>query len=214
MLPQQNHGETPAAGFQMVPLEKWYKFTPKNLFKALSIDEAEKRMGRRTKDPRWFMETQKANEQKQREIMDRQGGSRMFTRKGERGERQTKAEGDDEKPEAIADVDDIDFNYEEDFADDEENPIFGGDDEENKEAEEKIKREQREANIFELKEQKDFDKEEEESKQKAEAEKKLAKKMAKALMKREKQIIYEDDSEGNPYSSSVSPIPLIRVAIN
>lgn len=200
MVPSQETGQN---SFRMVPLEKWYKFTPKNLFKALSIEEAEARMGKRVKDPRWFMETQKASEQKQKELADMAGGTRLFTRKGERGERMVKNEGDEEKPEMVADADDIDYNYDEAFADDEENPLFGGDDEENKEAEEKIKREQREANIFELKEQKDFEKEEEEAKRKAQEEKKLAKKVAKALMKREKNYVYEDDSEGNPYSSSV-----------
>ena len=202
MLPTEGAG---SKSFRMIPVEKWYKFTPKNLFKALSIDEAEARMGKRVKDLRWFMETQKTNETKEQAMAAYKNATKMFTRKAERGERRIKDEGDgdEEKPEVVADADDIDYNYDEAFADDEENPLFGGDDEENKEAEDKIKREQRDANIFELKEQKDFDKEEEEAKRKAEEEKKLAKKVAKALMKREKNYAYEDESEGNPYSSSV-----------
>lgn len=186
----------------MVPVEKWYKFVAKNQFKALSIEEAEARMSKRVKDPRWFMETQKASEQAQKEQSARQ---KLYTRKGERGERHVKAEGDGEEgAEVAADIDDIDYNYEEAFADDEENALFEGGEDEAKEAEDRIKREQREANIFELKEQKDYDKEEEEEKRKAQEEKKLAKKVRKALMKQEKNYVYEEDSDENPYTSEVS----------
>jgi len=203
LFPSQEPGNNT---FKMVPVEKWYKFTQKSQFKALSIEEAEARMGKRVKDPRWFMDTQKATDQ---QGLGRSGGTKLFTRKGERGERRVKGEEDDESGEVAADLDDIDYNYEEAFADDEENALFGGDEDENKEAEDKIKREQREANIFELKEEKDYDKEDEEKKKKENAEKKLAKKIAKALMKREKNYIYEDDSEGNPYSSEVFEMSLI-----
>lgn len=186
----------------MVPLEKWYKFNAKNQFKALTIEEAEARMKKRVKDPRWFMETQKATEQASKERTSQRGG-KLYTRAGERGERAVKGE-DGEGPEIANDIDDIDYNYEEAFADDEENALFEGAEDESKEAEEKIKREQREANIFELKEQKDFDKEEEEEKMKAREEKKKQKKLRKALMNKEKNYVYEDDSDENPYSSEVS----------
>jgi len=185
----------------MIPLEKWYKFNAKNQFKALTIEEAEARMKKRVKDPRWFMETQKATEQASKERTSQRGG-KLYTRAGERGEKAIKGE-DGEGPEIANDIDDIDYNYEEAFADDEENALFEGGEDESKEAEEKIKREQREANIFELKEQKDFDKEEEEAKAKAREEKKKEKRMRKQLMNKEKNYVYEDDSDENPYSSEV-----------
>lgn len=43
---------------RMIPAEKWYKFNAKSHFKALTIEEAEKYMAKRVKDPRWFMEKQ------------------------------------------------------------------------------------------------------------------------------------------------------------
>jgi transcription initiation factor TFIIF subunit alpha len=202
MLMQEDNGQG-GSHFRMVPLEKWYKFAQKNQFKALSIEEAEARMSKRVKDPRWFMDTQKATEQAQKQATGgRPGGKGLFTRVGERGERAGRGEGDD-GPEIAADIDDIDYNYEEAFADDEENALFEGLEDESKEAEEKIKREQRDANIFELKEQKDYDKEEEEEKRKKKEEKKKAKRTRKALMKQEKNYVYEDDSESNPYTSEV-----------
>jgi len=199
MLLQESDGQG-GTSFRMVPLEKWYKFTPKSRFKPLSIDEAEARMTKRVKEPRWFMETQKAAAEAQKEQATRQAGRKLFARAGERGEKGGKVNNEG----VAADIDDLDYNYEEAFADDEENALFEGGEDETKEAEEKTKRNQREANIFEVKEQKDFDKEEEDEKKKQQEEKKLAKKTRKALMKQEKNYAYEDDSEENPYTSEVS----------
>lgn len=187
---------------EMIPVEKWYKFNAKNQFRALTIEEAESRMKKRVKDPRWFMETQKATEQASKERGSQRGG-KLYTRAGERGERAVKDE-DGDGPEVPHDIDDIDYNYAEAFADDEENALFEGAEEESKEAEEKITREQREANIFELKEQKDFDKEEEEAKNKAREQRKKEKRTRKALMNKEKNYVYEDSSDENPYSSEAS----------
>lgn len=217
LFPSQEPGNNT---FKMVPVEKWYKFTQKSQFKALTIEEAEARMGKRVKEPRWFMETQKAVEKQKREDLERTGSARMFVRKGERGEKAVqpvravkKESGEDgeeanpdNNPDANPDMDDIDYDHEEAFADDEEADqglVHDEVEEDAKDAAKKIKHERREANVFGLKENKDYDKEEEEKKQKTDAEKKLAKRIAKALMKREKNYNYEDDSEGNPYSSEV-----------
>ena len=189
--------------FRMLPVEKWYKFTAKTAFKHLTIEEAEHRMGQKQKDPRWFMESQKASEQRKKEAVERQG--KLFTRKGERGEKAVKVEGDEDKPEVAVDADDIDYNYDEAFADDEENPLIQGDEEEAKEVDAKIKREQREANIFELKEQKDFDKEEEDKKREKVKLKRYEKRIAKSLINQEKNHNYDtDDSDQNPYESDES----------
>ena len=56
--------------FQITPLEKWYKFSSKPIFKTLSIEEAEKHMSSKVTGPRWLMATlneakeKKANENK------------------------------------------------------------------------------------------------------------------------------------------------------
>ncbi|KAI9803123.1 MAG: hypothetical protein M1833_001194 [Piccolia ochrophora] len=181
-------------GFTMIPVEKWYRFIPKNQFKTLSIEEAEARMGKKVKDPRWFMESQKGDLQKKIVEQDRNMGGKLFLGKWER-----RTDGPVRKSEA-AEADDLDF-VEDRFADDEEGGLFEHDDEEEaRETEERIKRDQLQANIFNLKDEKEYDKEEEEEKKEADLTKKHGKTMRKALRKREKNYIYEEDSDGNPYT--------------
>ncbi|KAI9786251.1 MAG: hypothetical protein M1839_007662 [Geoglossum umbratile] len=185
-------------GFELVSLEKWYKFTPKNQFKALTIEEAEARMGQKVKEPRWFMDSQKENMRKKEEEQNRRAGSKLFLGKWERAP--TGRAGAAIKSE-FAEADDLD--YEEDrFADDEENQLFEGDADEAKEAEDRIKRDQLQANIFDLKDEKEYDKEDELEKKETELSKKLGKKIRKTLVKQEKNYVYDTDSDNNPYSSS------------
>ena len=186
--------------FRMVPVEKWYKFTSKNQFKTLTIEEAEDRMGKKIKEPRWFMDSQKASQERQDEQKNKKATSKLFLGKWEKGAQEgvtapaTKNE--------HADADDLDFE-EDRFADDEENQLFEGEDEETKLAEERIKRDQLQANIFDLKEEKEYEKAELLEKKEKDAEKKLGKGVKKALMKREKNYIYDSDSADNPYSEEV-----------
>lgn len=185
--------------FYMFPVDKWYKFTPKNLFKALSIEEAESRMSKKVKEPRWFMESQRAASKQHEEANNRKQGSKLFLGKWENepGSSSATARKADQ-----ADVDDLDFE-EDRFADDEENQLFEGEEEEAKEAEDRIKRDQLQANVFDLKDEKEYDKAEDEEKRETELEKKLGKSVRKALMKREKNYIYDDDTDENPYSDEV-----------
>jgi transcription initiation factor TFIIF subunit alpha len=189
-------------GFELVNLEKWYKFTPKNQFKALTIEEAEARMTQKVKEPRWFMDSQRENMRKKEEQQNRRAGSKLFLGKWERTP--TGRAGSAIKSE-FAEADDLD--YEEDrFADDEENQLFEGDADEAKEAEDRIKRDQLQANVFDLKDEKEYDKEDELEKKETELSKKLGKKIRKTLVKQEKNYVYDTDSDDNPYSSSVSGI--------
>ena len=188
--------------FRMVPIEKWYKFNPKAKFKVLSSEEAEARMAKGVSDPKFLRDAKiKA---KQEEMLKNSKYQKFLVRRGERGERPgQRRQEDDEMGEAIADENDLDFDYKEDFQDDEENALF--DDEEiEKEAERKITREQKEANIFkDLKEEKDFDAEEAKEKLEKEELKKKERRLGRALRKAEKRHI-ESDSDRNPYSDSVS----------
>jgi transcription initiation factor TFIIF subunit alpha len=116
--------------FKMVPIEKWYKFTEKNKFKTLSIEEAETAIKKSTRAPRWLMKMTKAEEKEQeqaeREINAR-ALSRLATRKGDRLENiLPKSE--------TADADDLDFEDDR-FQDDEEAPVMEGEEQENKEIE-------------------------------------------------------------------------------
>lgn len=191
----------PDGKFRMTPLHKWYKFTPKNQFKTLTIEEAESRMSKKIKEPRWFMESQQANKEKENEQENKKAAKGLFLGKWERGAGGSGLIAPKSKQEQ-ADADDLDFE-EDRFADDEENVLFEGEDEETKEAEDRIKRDQLQANIFDLKEEKEYDKAEQEEKKEKDAEKKLGKGVKKALMKREKNYIYDSDSADNPYSEEV-----------
>lgn len=201
-VPNPNGGTV----YRMIPLEKWYKFTPKGQIEnPLTFEEAEKAMQKGARDPLWLRRSQAA------ETLKRTGntGASIFARKGMRGEQTTgptKTEDDDEGyREAADDIDDIDYNYSDDFADDEEGPELVGQEEQEqaKEMDEKVKREMRDAPVFDIKEEKDFDAEEEAQKLKDIEERRIAKKTQKALMKREKNFAYEQDSDGNPYESEV-----------
>lgn len=186
--------------FRMIPVEKWYKFTSKSQFKTLTIEEAETRMGKKVKEPRWFMESQKANEERQVEQKNKKATSKLYLGKWE-----SPSVGGTAAPATKnehADADDLDFE-EDRFADDEENQLFEGEDDETKQAEDRIKRDQLQANIFGLKEEKEYEKAELAEKKEKEAEKLLGKQVKKALMKREKNYIYDSDSADNPYSEEV-----------
>lgn len=176
----------PSGNMRMVPIDKWYRFSARNAFKALTIEEAERFMSKKVKDPRWFMEKQEEIvKQKELEAYAKQ-------RKVYRG-----------KAVAGSGLDGNDMDFEEDrFADDEE--VDAGlfeEDEDTKAAEQRIKQDQLKANIFNLKEEKDYDEEEIKEKKEKEARKVLGKKVRKALQKREKNFDYSSGSDVNPYSS-------------
>ena len=186
--------------YRMVPLEKWYKFTSKNHFKPLTTEEAELRMGKKVKEPRWFMESRKAHEEKEEEQKQKKATSKLYLGKWE-----SPSAGGVAAPAAKneqADADELDFE-EDRFADDEENKLFEGEDDETKQAEDRIKRDQLQANVFDLKEEKEYEKAELREKKEKEAERLLGKQVKKALMKREKNYIYDSDSADNPYSETV-----------
>lgn len=175
----------PTGNMRMVPIDKWYRFNAKSSFKSLTIEEAEKFMSKKVKDPRWFMEKQQeADEKKELEQYAKQ-------RKVYRG-----------KAVVGAGLDGDDMDFEEDrFADDEE--VDAGlfeEDEDTKASEKRIKQDQLKANIFGLKEEKDYDEEESRERREKEARKIIGKKVRKALQKREKNFDYSSGSDVNPYS--------------
>jgi transcription initiation factor TFIIF subunit alpha len=92
-----------------------------------------------------------------------------------------------------ADADDIDFNLEEDFADDEEglNGLFEGDEVDVKEAAEKLKRDQLAASLWDRNEKK-IQEEEEREEMEAEVAKELEKGLRKTLVKRGKLYDYAE----------------------
>lgn len=184
MLVPSNDGK-----MRMVPIEKWYKFSAKNQFKTLTIEEAEKHMARKVKDPRWFMENQQAQAQrKELEAYAKQNPNKVFTAKQAAATSGEGLEGDD-------------MDFEEDrFADDEEHVPVQEEDEDAKAAEKRIKRDQLKANVFDLKDEKEYDEEETQEKKEKEALKNFGKRVRKALQRREKNFDYSSGSDANPYS--------------
>ncbi|KAF8427790.1 hypothetical protein EV426DRAFT_682948 [Tirmania nivea] len=181
--------------FRMIPVEKWYKFTQRSNFKTLSIEEAEAVMKKKSKTPRWLMEVTKMDEKAQKakeEAENRAAMKSMYLVKGDRLANRPKEE--------VADADELDF--EDNFQDDEEAPIMEGEEEENRQIEKRIKKEQLGANLFDLKDEKEYEQEEREKKRRAQLEKKTGKKVIKYLRGHEKNLTYESDSDENPYAST------------
>lgn len=179
--------------FLMVPMEKWYKFTAKNKFRAFTIEEAEAQLNKKTKEARWVMQ-----ETEKKAATKAQPMHRLYTVKSES---QTAKSANKSE---MADMDELDFAEDDLFQDDDEQvTVEPNDDEETKETQSKIKREQLNANIFDQANEALVEKELEKELEEMEAEKKLGKKTRKALTRREKNWIYESDSD-HPYSESVS----------
>ncbi|ORY14314.1 hypothetical protein BCR34DRAFT_479806 [Clohesyomyces aquaticus] len=200
---------------QMVPLERWYRFSAKGKVKGYTADEADV-VWKKTEDkvPQ-FMAKLEANsvkaekQERQRLLKGGPAPTKMRTRIGggadDEGALPQQRRGDDDAPiiKREADADDIDFNLEEDFADDEEglNGLFEGDEADIKDAAEKLKRDHLAASVFELRNEEEVYREEEQEKREREEKKKLEKSLRKALTKREKNYDFES-SDSNPYESS------------
>lgn len=195
-------------GFKMVPAEKVYKFTPRNRYATLTLEEAEAKMEKNQAAPRWLMKH-----------MDEEGGDSRFRSSGQFSQpvrplalsqsstgsryRMRTVQGGSSTNGRDSDHDDLDF--EEEFADDEEAPIMDGDEEENKLSEKKIKKEMLKAATFEG--QLDVDDDSDDLNDLFEVEKsrkvdKEGKKLKKVLNKTEGGVYDSDDNEQlNPYVS-------------
>lgn len=188
-------------GFRMVPVEKWYTFTQTNRFATMNSDEVEKHMGQKFKAPRWFMGTQLANDEARKQAA-------YHAREQQRG-RKRESDEDEGMPikreEYQADVDEIDFEFDDEFQDDDEGMIFGDQDDDAKEIEKRLREEMRSANLAGtgLKdEDKDYDEEEAEEKRKEQERKRKQKRMRKQLIKKERKNEYDSDSDRGEFSES------------
>lgn len=174
--------------FTMIPADKVYKFTARNKYATLTIDEAEKRMEKNGKGiPRWLMKhlddigtTTTRYDRTQRKLRA------VDARQGEEDDRNDNSE--------------VELDFDEEFADDEEAPIIDGDEKENKESEQRIKKEMLQANAMGLRD------DDEEADDDLFGEKKIddeGERVMKALQKSDMAALYEsdDESKSNPYLS-------------
>ena len=184
--------------FQMIPVEKWYKFTPKPQFKTFTLEEAEAIAGKKVKESRWVMRANEQNQERQAAEKGRKAMHGLFMVKAESNTFKNAGKRE------VADMDDLDFQEDDLFQDDDEQVTVEPDkDEEVKEAQDRIKREQRSANIFDQANEADVDEELDEEEKEVEERKLLGKGVKKALKKRERNFVYDSDSD-HPYSDAVS----------
>ncbi|KAJ5040510.1 uncharacterized protein L3040_006165 [Drepanopeziza brunnea f. sp. 'multigermtubi'] len=184
------------ASFKMIPIEKWYRFTPKGQFKTYTIEEAETQMAKKHKESRWVMKTNEQNESQRAVQESRKAMGSLFTVKAESNT--FKSVGKRE----VQEMDDMDFEEGDLFQDDDEQVTFDPEnDEDAKDAQERVKRDRQGANVFDQTNEADVDEEEAEDKKAKEARKKLGKDVTKALRKRERNFVYNSDSD-HPYSDS------------
>ena len=188
---------TPDGTFRATPLEKWYKFSEKAKFAVFDADEAEQLIKKKVKEPRWYMNAKEQQEKREREGIEAKEGRappRLYVgkRNAEAGVANPVIKSE------VADADDLDY-VEDRFADDEDNMLFE-EDEDAKETEERIKRDQLKANVFDLKAEKEYEVAEAQEKKEKQAQKSFGKNLKKALKKREKNFDYASDSS-NPYTN-------------
>ncbi|ODQ80671.1 hypothetical protein BABINDRAFT_160911 [Babjeviella inositovora NRRL Y-12698] len=174
--------------FKMIPAEKVYKFTQRNKYATLTLEEAEAKMEQKTNVPRWLM--------RHMENDTGEGGVANDSRfKRANNKIRTVVGAPTDGGSRDSDHDDLDFD--EEFADDEEAPIMDGDMEENKLSEQRMKKEMLKANTFQDASEEDDDDDLFGDRQEDKAGKKLRKTLIKAELK-----VYETDEEENPYLSS------------
>ena len=104
-----------------------------------------------------------------------------------------------------ADVDEIDFGYDDEFQDDDHGFLFGeANDDEAKETEQRLREEMREAGLGAATgikdDTKDWDAEEQKKREEEAEEKRMTKRLRKQLMKKERKMEYDSDSEHGEFS--------------
>ncbi|CBY00003.1 hypothetical protein LEMA_P075920.1 [Plenodomus lingam JN3] len=193
-----------AGAIQLAPMERWYRFNVKNKLKPTG-DDVDKLMYKIEHVP-GFLKNIEARAIKREAQENERGNSGLRTRVGGGGDdegriRQPRLDEDGNFVKQEADADDIDFNLEEDFADDEEglNGLFEGEEEEVKEATEKLKRDQLQAALWERPDELTMERREELEAKLAGEIKAMEKIYRKTLVKREKQYDYADSDPENPY---------------
>lgn len=173
---------TSDGGFKLIPLDKIYRFTPRNKYATYTLEEAEERMNK------WNLLGFKHKKDEPVALGGRRSRLKTVSTDDALFDEDGKRMSDDEG-----------MDYDEEFADDDGAPIVGDDEAEEKESKKKMDREMLAANtgleetnddvddgLFE--EKKKFDKE--------------GKKLKKVLEQNEYgQIMYDSDDEENPYLS-------------
>jgi transcription initiation factor TFIIF subunit alpha len=196
----------PHNAIYMAPMERWYRFNIKGKIRPTG-DDIDKVMFKVENVPSFLKNIQARVAKDQKEQSELRSHFMLSTRVGGgnddegRIRRPSNNDGGGGYIKREADADDIDFNLEEDFADDEEglNGLFEGEAEEVKEAEDKLKRDQLAASLWERPDEAALALQEERERQAEEEAKQEQKSLKKNLVKREKNFDYIQSDEENPY---------------
>ena len=203
------------ARFRMIPLERHYKFDEKPKFDTLSLDDAEKMMYEVKEIKRWVMKA------KDQELMEREKNE---TRQFLRGPTRVKMESATSRMASRTERQD-DFELDmsgDEFQDDDEAPNFERDDDEDaKEAKDRIRREQVTANTFGAGEEDKVEQQEREEQLEKLRSKMIGKQTVKTLKKLEHGLDYDDlesesGEDNNPFTDeeSVSRTKRARIYVS
>lgn len=209
MLSTTNPMDPLSGGIQLAPMERWYRFNIKGKVKPGTEDGEEAQVKVENK-PSVLNNIERRFEQKAMEEQRLKNRHQLRTRVGggddDEGRIRRRRNFDGEEGgggyvKREADADDIDFNLEEDFADDEEglNGLFEGEEQDVKEAQDKLKRDQLQAAAFERPDEEALERQQELERQLAEQIRLMEKGVRKTLARREKQYDYLDSDPENPY---------------
>ncbi len=175
--------------FKLVPLDKYYRFTPRNKYATLTLEEAEAKMNKGSNGQRWLMRKM-ADEAASGQRVDLRYRKLQTTSKQEKEEDPTVKKSEDE-----------DMDFDDEFQDDEEAPIIQGNEAENRLVEGKMKKNMLRANnLIEHDEDSDSDLDDLFEVRKVDKE---GKKLRKALAQNAMNEVYDTDDEedNNPYLS-------------
>ena len=184
--------------FKLAPIEKFYKFTSRNKYATLTLEEAEAKMKQGSSGQRWLM----------RKMLDEATtGKRVDLRYRKvpkiKGENDLTIEDDEDDINGIKKSDeDEDLDFDDEFQDDEEAPIMEGPDEEKKIIESKMKKEMLSANnLIEKIPIEEDDDEDMDDLFDVKPEDKESKRLRMALSKNAMNEVYASDDDENPYLS-------------
>ena len=189
--------------FYITPVEKWYKFTQKRNFgktdDEIRADLLQK--DKRRQDPGFLVRERQAAKQRTDDDKIKKAQRGLFVAPGS-----SSLSGTSSNPriKRTDDAEEIDYEHVED--DDVEDPLYEGDQEDAKETEARIKRDQVNANVFDMKDEKTYERQEMIEKLERAAQKQDGRRVRRALKKREGNYVYDSDSD-HPYSSEVRQVP-------
>lgn len=180
--------------FKLAPVEKFYKFTSRNKYATLTLEEAEAKMKQGGSGQRWLM----------RKMHDEATSGKRIDLRYRKVQKIKSEGGDDDDDDDMGKRSDEeeDLDYDDEFQDDEEAPIMEGPDDEKKLIESKMKKEMLKANNLIEKVPDEEEDDEFDELFDVKKEDKESKKLRKALSRNAMNEVYaSDDEEENPYLS-------------